>query len=106
MFGLDVIFQIIFTVESFLTKVTLEAIVEAAAVVDVTADDDIQTFTATYQQFSKNHYHHSPHIYTYTCYEAQNIISSPINKFYIFDYAATNAYPVEYQWSDIQNKLN
>ena len=54
MFGLDVIFQIIFTVESFLTKVTLEAIVEAAAVVDVTADDDNhQAFTATYQQFSK-----------------------------------------------------
>lgn len=48
MFGLDVIFQIIFRVESFLTKVAVEAIVEAAAVVDVTADDDIQTFTATY----------------------------------------------------------
>ena len=48
MFGLDVIFQIIFRVETFLTKVAVEAIVEAAAVVDATADDDIQTFTATY----------------------------------------------------------
>ena len=86
MFGLDVIFQIIFTVESFLTKVTLEAIVEAAAVVD-----DIQAFTATYQQFSKNHYHHSPHIPILAMTKTCNI-SSPINKFYIFDYAATNAY--------------
>ena len=78
MFGLDVIFQIIFTVESFLTEVTLEAIVEA--VVDVTADDDIQTFTATYQQFSKNHYQHSPHIPILamkpkTLYQAQLISS-------------------------------
>ena len=80
MFGLDVIFQIIFTVESFLTKVTLEAIVEAAAVVDVTVGDDIQAFTAMYQQFSKNHYHHSPHIPILamkpkTLYQAQLISS-------------------------------
>ena len=91
MFGLDVIFQIIFTVESFLTKVTLEAIVEAAAVVDVTVGDDIQAFTAMYQQFSKNHYHHSPHIPILAMTKTCNI-SSPINKFYTFDYAATNAY--------------
>ena len=52
MFGLDVIFQIIFRVESFLTKVAVEAIVEAAAVVDVTAGDDIQAFSATYRQLS------------------------------------------------------
>ena len=61
MFGLDVIFQVIFTVESFLTKVTLETIVEeAAALVDVTARDDIQAFTtnSSPSHFSKNHYPH------------------------------------------------
>ena len=47
MFGLDVIFQVIFRVESFLTKVTLETIVEAAVVVDVTARDDIQALAAS-----------------------------------------------------------
>ena len=45
MFGVHVIFQIIFRVESFLTEVTVETIVEAA-LVDVTARDDNQAFTA------------------------------------------------------------
>ena len=44
MFGVHVIFQIIFRVESFLTEVTVETIVEAA-LVDVTARDDNQAFT-------------------------------------------------------------
>ena len=42
MFGVEVIFQIIFTVESFLTEVTVETIAEAAL---VTASDDNQAFT-------------------------------------------------------------
>ena len=42
MFGVEVIFQIIFTVESFLTEVTVETVAEAAL---VTASDDNQAFT-------------------------------------------------------------
>ena len=37
MFGVVAIFQIIVRVESFLTEVTVETIVEAAPLVDVTA---------------------------------------------------------------------
>ena len=65
MFGVHVIFQIIFRVESFPTEVTVETIVEAA-LVDVTARDDIQAFTAATNssppQFSKNHDDDCPHV--------------------------------------------